>query len=185
MSLTKPRGKEYPPGAVWDGENYVIPGRVLRIPYESQSTAEQAIPTGALNEVPVKFGVVTGDSALDIDANGIFTVKRSLPGFEGSLDLNLDNTGGVSILSLWTEVSLDGGSTYIAFNNSLKIQEFPNAAQGYQRYGIASNSTIPVNAKFRVMALNIGAGTLLLKPTLQAIAAGGNVTGFSARITVG
>ena len=119
-----------PVPGTWDGENYSINGRVWSKPYVSENTSSQSIAATPIGTV-VKFGVVTGDSVVDIDFNGIFTVIKGQAGFEVTAELNINNTGGASTVASWTEVSIDGGSTWSVFNTSPKVFTLPSTFDGY------------------------------------------------------
>lgn len=171
---------------IWDNTAKVfkVSGKIAHRSFQQLTTSFQAIGS---SDTIITFGDVSTDSVWDITA-GIITAKVTIPGSTAKIEMHIDKSGGggtVGILCLWREVSTDGGSTFTPVPNTLREVSISNDGDGNFLFGASVDEPIPAGTKFKVVAKNVGSGTLVLESPTTTNADTEVVTGFSAKLTIG
>jgi hypothetical protein len=134
-------------------------------------------------EITVDFGTVS-DASLDINA-GIITVLAGIDSMINLLEFHVRRAGGGpnSIFTFWVEYSIDGGTTWITFSDSLRSTSVDKDGDGMVTADLSVDEPITVGFKFRIKATNTGAGTLSIEAPNPLTTSNGMVVGFKTKIT--
>lgn len=170
----------------WDNINKSlnVAGKFAHQPFEQLTTVGQSI--GATDTI-ILFDNNSSDPIWDVNT-GIITAKVEVLGGPAEIELHIDKTGGggtVAVLQLWREVSTDGGSTFTPVANTLRKIDITNDGDGSIFFAASASAVVPAGVKFKVLAKNIGTGTLALSSPTGTNSDAEALTGFSAKLTIG
>ena len=148
----------------------------------------QAIPQHnglEATETVIDFGTDEA-GVIDIDA-GVVTFTKTVSGISGNMELHVSRTGGgqASEFVHWVELSLDGGSTWIAQPNTLRRELIPSDGNRIINTDLSSDLPIPAGFKLRIVASNDSAfGTLSIQPPVTLTTSKGSIAGFASKLNL-
>jgi hypothetical protein len=156
----------------------------------SVANSTQSIPIHdglVATEIPIDLGTAS-DEYLDISGSVMTALKESSRALI-NLAINTTTSGGgnkIAVLTIWSETSVDGGTTWFPNADSLRSVSIADESAGSAPFIYSVDGAFPIGAKTRFVATNTGDPTSVLSlsnvPSLTT--SNGAVSGQSSHIAI-
>ncbi len=154
----------------------------------SRGLTTQAIPQHdglEATETVLDFGT---DQAGVIDITGsLITITQAVQSISGNMEIHVSRTGGgqASEFVHWIELSIDGGSNWIAQPDSLRRELIPSDGNRIINTDISADRLLPAGFLLRIVATNDSSfGTLSVETPATIATSKGTIAGFATKINI-
>lgn len=149
------------------------------------STIGQAIPQhdGTVNtEVTLNLGTGSNDDIVVTD--GLVLFLNEVKEIHALIELQtLKASGGVALMGVWAEMSVDGGSTWTLVPDSLRFNAVNTDSEGINTYDLSTKTVFPAGVMLRITTTNGGGGNLSIAVP-SFVSSLGTISGKSAKATI-